>query len=184
MSWLATTTPGANPFERVRALRPDLQRDLQRFVDLFWERRLLPLALLELLRLHVARLLDCRSELGHRYVDSGRPLVAEDKVASLAEVERSPLFSEGERACLRLADKFVFDVHGIEDSDVAAVQGALGTRATVALVEWLALCDGLMRLRNLLGVESLAAPGKPPVQRPVPRAGESELHPTTDPGPA
>ena len=175
MSWLTESTPGISPLDRVLGLRPELARDLQHFHALFWERRLLPPALLELVRLHVARLLDCRSELGHRHTQEGHPVLAEDKIASLAEIDRSPLFSETERACLAFADKFVFDVHGIEDTDVAKVHEQLGTAATVALTEWLALCDGFMRLRRLLGIEPLAPLGTRAEPVPAPTLASTSL---------
>ncbi|MBX3024469.1 hypothetical protein KF840_06115 [bacterium] len=61
--------------------------------------------------------------------------------------------SDRERACLRLADKFVLDPHGVTDADAAAVVAHLGPPATVALVEALALLDGFTRFRLILGVE-------------------------------
>src|SRR5690349_9599617 len=47
--------------------------------------------------------------------------------------------SDCERACLKLADKFVFDPHGVTEADVAAVAAHLSPSALVALVEALAL---------------------------------------------
>lgn len=61
--------------------------------------------------------------------------------------------TDGERACLRLADKFVLDPHGVTDADAAAVVAHLGPAATVALVEALALLDGFTRFRLILGAD-------------------------------
>lgn len=61
--------------------------------------------------------------------------------------------NDSERACLKLADKFVLDPHGVTDRDVAAVAAHLEPAAVVALVEALALLDGFTRFRLILGVE-------------------------------
>ena len=61
--------------------------------------------------------------------------------------------SDCERVCLRLADKFVLDPHGVTDRDVAAVAAHLEPPAVVALIEALALLDGFTRFRLILGVE-------------------------------
>jgi hypothetical protein len=58
-----------------------------------------------------------------------------------------------ERACLRLADRFVLDPHGVSDADAAEVAAHLSPAAMVALIEALALFDGFMRFRLILGVE-------------------------------
>jgi hypothetical protein len=61
--------------------------------------------------------------------------------------------SDCERACLRLADKFVLDPHGVTDRDVAAVAAHLDPPAVVAFIEALALLDGFTRFRLILGVK-------------------------------
>ena len=61
--------------------------------------------------------------------------------------------SDCERACVKLADKFVLDPHGVTDADAAAVAAHLSPAAMVALVEALALFDGFTRFRLILGVK-------------------------------
>ena len=61
--------------------------------------------------------------------------------------------TDGERAVLKLADKFVLDPHGVTDADAAAVAAHLSPAAMVALVEALALFDGFTRFRLILGVK-------------------------------
>lgn len=136
-------------FEQILGARPQLLRDYQRFYALFWERRLVPLGLLELVRLNVARLLDCAGEGALRHCEGDEPLVDEADVRALSSVDYSD-FAPGVSACLRYAEKFVFDVHGIDEADVASVRDHLGVEATVALTEALALFDGFMRFRNQL----------------------------------
>lgn len=133
----------------VLGARPELLRDYTRFYALFWEHELVPLPLLELVRLNVAHLLDCRSERALRYCKDDAPLVDEASVQRL-EASSSSGFDAGVRACLAYSEKFVFDVHGISDEDVAAVKAHLGVESTVALTEALALFDGFMRFQNQL----------------------------------
>jgi alkylhydroperoxidase family enzyme len=159
--------PAGDRFAQVLGARPELLRDFERFYALFWERRLVPLGVLELVRLNVARLLDCGSELRRRHVDEGEPLIDEEDVAKLSLTDYVGL-EEGVRACLRFSEKFVFDVHGIDDADVAAVREHLGVEGTVALTEALALFDGFMRFRNLLAPEDAPAFGAEPIHVPLP----------------
>jgi alkylhydroperoxidase family enzyme len=155
---------GAGPgLDAVLRQRPDLYRDYRRFYGLFYERALVPRDLLEMVRLHVAMLHDCASELALRYTHDGVPILEETRVrALLGEGGSEPSGDPGERACLALARRFVQDVHGITDAEFAAARAHLGVAGTVALVEALALFDGFMRLRNLLGVEPVGS-----VERPV-----------------
>lgn len=147
--------------DAVFRLRPDLYRDYCRFYGLFYERALVPRDLLEMVRLHVAKRHDCRSELALRYTHEGVPLLEEARVRALLAGDGGEPSDPGERACLALAGRFVQDVHGITDAEFAAVRAHLGVAGTVALVEALALFDGFMRLRKLLGVEPLGSVEQP-----------------------
>jgi len=114
--------------------------------------------LLELCRLLAAGLLGCTSEQRIRYrpaVDAG---LSELAAASVATWRTAGCFDARERACLLFAEKFVLDPHTIDDADVAAVRDAIGTEATVALTEALALFDGFMRFRRMLGADDPAEP--------------------------
>ena len=158
MTWLAYDAPGRTPLDRVLGLRPELHRGLLAFYALFWERRLVDPVLLELCRLLAAGLLGCTSEQRIRYrpaVDAG---LSELAAASVATWRTAGCFDARERACLLFAEKFVLDPHTIDDADVAAVRDAIGTEATVALTEALALFDGFMRFRRMLGADDPAEP--------------------------
>jgi hypothetical protein len=154
--------------------RPDLYRDYRRFYGLFYERALVPRDLLETVRLHVAKLHDCTSELALRYTHEGIPLIEEARVRALLAGSGGEPSEPGVRACLALASRFVQDVHGITDAEFAAVRAYLGVPGTVALVEALALFDGFMRLRNLLGVEPLGSVERP-VHVPMPTTASPAL---------
>jgi alkylhydroperoxidase family enzyme len=152
VSWLTAQGPGGASLDGIFGLRPELPDGYLAFLSLFWERNLVDPVLLELCRLRIAQIHDCRSELLVRYrpaVDAG---LSERDVAALAEPGRHTHLSSIREACVRLAEKFTLDVHSISDDDVVEIRTALGEAATVALVEVLALFDGFMRFRVLLGV--------------------------------
>jgi alkylhydroperoxidase family enzyme len=150
VSWIA---PGrASTFEEIFALRPELFAAWQRFSGLFAERALVPPVILELCRLRVAEILGCREELARRTPEARAAGLDEVRIAALGEFETSPRFDAAERACLRFASKWVFDVHGISDEEAAAVVAALGEPGTVALAEALAIFDGFCRFRLMLGI--------------------------------
>jgi alkylhydroperoxidase family enzyme len=167
VSWIPAgdERAAATPFEAVFGLRRNLFEDFRRFYALFWEKRLLDPALLELCRLRVAQLHGCEPELRVRYQPALDAGLDERKIAALGDAAHSPLYSETERACIAFAELFAMDPHAIRDEDAARVVAALGEAGTVALVEALALFDGFARFRLMLGVE---APGEAPLAVPAP----------------
>ena len=156
MSWLplAATAAGRDPFERVFALRPNLFEAWRDFTALFWTRRLVDPALLELCRLRVAQLLGARHPLSLRTPEALAAGLTESRIAALASWWTSDAFGATERACLRFAEQFVLDAKGITDADAAAVVSALGEAGTVALVEALAIFDGFSRFCASLEIEA------------------------------
>lgn len=157
MSWIPTPQSPADPspdFDRVLSLLPELHGRYREFEALFWERRLVEPVLLELCRLRVAQLLECRSELARRHPAARAAGLREERIEALPRWRQSPRFSSVERACLALVEKFVFDPHGVSDAEMEAVVSALGNEGAVALAEALALFDGFGRFRNALGIES------------------------------
>jgi alkylhydroperoxidase family enzyme len=154
VSWLRTPLAGRTAFSDALGLRPELHEGYESFLRLFWQRRLVDPALLELCRLRVAAIHGCRSELARREpsaIDAGLSAV---QVAAVLEDGDLNTLSDLEQACIRLTDKFILDVHAITDEDVETVRQNLGTAATVALVEALALFDGFSRFRALLGIDA------------------------------
>jgi alkylhydroperoxidase family enzyme len=156
MSWLPVAAAGADPFERVFALRPNLFAAWRDFAALFWTRRLLDPVLLELCCLRVAQMLGARHPLAVRTPEALRAGLSEAQVAALAEWWKSDAFGADQRACLRFAEQFVLDPQGISDADAAAVVAALGEPGMVAFVEALAIFDGFSRFCRALEVEAPA----------------------------
>ena len=158
MSWLPlpAAATGADPFEQVFALRPNLFEAWRAFSRLFWTRRLVDACLLELCRLRIAQLLGARYPQSVRTPEALGAGLREDRIAALASWWTSDAFGAAERACLRFAEQFVIDAKGIADADAAAVVAALGDAGTVAFVEALAIFDGFSRFCCSLDIEPRA----------------------------
>lgn len=148
MSWL-----GSSSFAGTFALRPELYADFTPFADAVWRDRLVDPVLLELCRLRVAQVLGCAAEARRRTPAALAAGFDEAQAAALAGWVRSEVFSPVQRACLRLAEGFVLDPHGVSDADAAAVAAHLPPAEMVALIEALAIFDGFTRFRLILGLE-------------------------------
>ena len=137
MSWL-----GSDSFAELFGVRPELYADYRGFADSVCEGGLVEPRLLDLCRVRVAQILGWASV----------PTALDDaRVAALADWRRSERFSDRDRACLRLAEGFVLDPHGVADADAAAVAAHLSPPEMVALIEALAVFDGFTRMRLILG---------------------------------
>jgi len=152
MSWLPASAHGANDFERTFGLRPNLFAAWREFAALFWEKRLVPPMLLQLVQLRVRQL--------HGLAIEGKPRMSEaldegwdeSRVALLDSWWKSDRFDPMERASLRLAEQFVLDAKQIGEAEITPVREALGDAGVVALVEGLALFDGFTRFQKMLGI--------------------------------
>jgi len=173
VSWLPARADGATALDRVFGLRPNLYADVRALLAVFVERRLVDPILLELCRLRVAQLLGCAPELAIRWRPARDAGLDEAKIAVLPRWPTHPSFTDAERACLTVAERFVLDPHGLTDDEAAAARAHLGDAGLVALLEALALFDGFARFRVLLGVEPEA---DGPVVVDGPRSSSASMH--------
>ena len=153
MSWLRNTAAGDTPLERVLAHRPNLHDSYRNFYEIFWQQELLPARILELCRLRIAQLHDCRAELARfrpepKGLESGPALLKR-----LRNWHREPDFDDTERACLEMAELFVQDPHAISDPLAEAVIAGLGEPGYVAFAEALAILDSSTRIQCALQAE-------------------------------
>jgi hypothetical protein len=107
--------------------------------------------ILELARLRIASLLRNESALSRRAPESVSAGLTEEMVEAIAQWPTSELFSEGDRACLALAEQFVIDVGGVSGEDVARVLAVLGPPGLYGFVQALYLFDMTQRLELSLG---------------------------------
>jgi alkylhydroperoxidase family enzyme len=156
MTHMQTTADGATPLDRVWNTRPqfyavfidDYRRSIAR-VD--------PV-LVELCRLCMARLFGSRVDLALRLKAARTAGLAEDKIAALSNYDKSPLFSERERACLGFAEQFALASYDISDDDVARVQGVLPPEDFIYFVKALSVIDQFQRAAVAFGATPAAVP--------------------------
>ena len=166
MSWLAGHDDLANAggLERVLGLRPDLLEHYRAFYGALWDEAVLPTRLLELCRLRIAGLNRCEAESAIAHADSG---VTMAERASLDCRELPSSVTDLERRVLDLASKVPFEIHGVEDDEIAVLRDELGDDGLVALMIALPLFDMNCRLRLVLEID----PEAREVERPASRHG-------------
>ena len=142
MSWVSGK---ASTFHELFGLRANLFSDYRAFESVFTEYSLLDSDLMLLCHLRVAQLHRCPSQ-----VSELQAHIPEQKFAALAQWYRAPEFSTLEKAALQLTECFCLDTHSISDDMTAAVVAEIGDKGLVALLEYLALCDGFVRFQVLL----------------------------------
>lgn len=144
MSWIDDS---CRTFEEVFALRDNLYRDYQAFERVFSEQKLLDAQLMALCKQRCAQL--------HRYIYQ-EPSLTGERVEALPQWYNSAQFTPLEKAALQLTECFCLDPHSISDDMAAAVVDEIGDEGLVALLEYLALCDGFTRFRVMLQTEEAA----------------------------
>jgi alkylhydroperoxidase family enzyme len=103
--------------------------------------------------------------------------LTEERSAAVARWATDPSFSEAERAAIAFAELFVIDVHAVTDADVDAMRRHLTDVEIVGLCNALAVWDGFMRVRVLLGADEPpdGASFESPVLVPTPTAATPSL---------
>jgi alkylhydroperoxidase family enzyme len=156
-TWLPEQASGlgtdATGFDRAFRLRPDLYGPFREFYAVFWRDRLVDPVVLELCRLRVAQLLGCASELHVRYDPAVRAGLTEEMVDELARWPTSEHFTDARRAALAFAEQFVIDPQGIKGAVRDELRAHFALPEVVAITEALALFDGFIRFRLVLGVD-------------------------------
>jgi alkylhydroperoxidase family enzyme len=150
VTWLPAEGEGATALERAFALRPNLHGAWRDFTVLFWKRRLLDPALLELLRIRIGQMHGAEVPDLCEAMRAARAALDPRKARELAAWWKSDAFDPSERACLRFAEQFVLDAQEIADGEAAAVVSVLGDAGTVAFVELVAILDGFSRFARIL----------------------------------
>ncbi|MCK9246352.1 MAG: carboxymuconolactone decarboxylase family protein [Anaerolineaceae bacterium] len=102
---------------RAVAHRPDI---VQSFGPFYWKLQmegLLDRKLIELVRLGIAQVNQCKNCLGARYQDSIEQGLTEEMVEALPGVEASPLFTDREKAAIVFGQKMAMDHYSVGDED-------------------------------------------------------------------
>ena len=156
MTHVQATADGATPLDRVWNTRPQFHAT---FVDDYRRAiaRVEPV-LVELCRLRMALLFGCAVDLSLRSKPARAAGLGEDKIAALANYDKSPLFSARERACIGFAEQFALASYAIDDADVARVQQVLAPEDFIYFVKALSVIDQFQRAAVAFGAPAAAVP--------------------------
>jgi hypothetical protein len=161
-TWLPEATEGPRAdtagLDAVFGLRPDLAEPFREFYAVFWCDRLVDPVVLELCRLRVAQLLGCATELCVRYEPAVVGGFTEAMAGDLARWPTSECFTDAHRSALAFAEQFVIDPKGIRGEVRDQLRAHFTLPEVVAITEALALFDGFMRFRMILGVDGPREP--------------------------
>ena len=132
------------------AHRPDLVQAFAGLASAVLGGGTLPHELRQLVAFVASNASGCRYCQAHTSHAAHRGGVSEEKIQAAFEYETSPLFSEPERAALRLAARAAVVPNLVEDADMAAVRTHFGDPGAVDLVAVIALFGWLNRWNDTL----------------------------------
>src|SRR6267154_6484377 len=152
MTWLTELPVGDSDWDSLSRQWPEAFVALAGLVGAAWDEA--DPVLLELCRLRMATLLKYTSEGARRSTRARLAGATDEKVADLAQWPTSPLFTEGERACLALTEQFVIDVNGVTDAHINAITDHLGPRGCFGFVPALSALETFQRAWLTLGIHT------------------------------
>lgn len=135
---------------RAVAHRPDI---LQSFGAFYWTLQmegLLDRKLIELVRLAIAQINQCKNCLSSRYQDSIAEGMTEEMVAALPKAGTSPLFTDREKAAITFAQKMAADHYSVGDEDFARLHRYFSEKEIVELCFDVAQFIGIGRMFAVL----------------------------------
>jgi alkylhydroperoxidase family enzyme len=147
-------TRGGNPghVHRILANAPNLLRRFLGLADELRNRTELDPKLRELALMTVGRITNAEYEFVHHWNISLRAGVKREQLERLAEYERSPVFSEQERAVMRYAAEVTANI-GVSDSTFKALERFLDNTRILELAMNVAFYNAVVRILVPLGVE-------------------------------
>ena len=151
MTWFPETAEGDTLLDRVTGLRPGYAAAMRAVDAAIWEQDVLDAAALELCRLRIAQLLDCRPALDERTPAALAAGIDEAAVAELSAWPSSELFDAHMRTCLGYAEQLLMDAQGVTDEQAAEVVAALGEGGFLVLTYACGFFETTQRARILLG---------------------------------
>ena len=153
---------GPTELDRVWGLRPEyyalFMQDYNASVA-----RLDPVVV-ELCRLHVARMVESDFDQALRYGPARAAGLTEAKIAALSDYPTSPLFDARERIILEFAEQWVIQSSSITDDDVARLQTVLSAEEFMYFCKALSVIDQFARANSAF---RLAAPAAAPPTMPA-----------------
>jgi alkylhydroperoxidase family enzyme len=139
----------------VYGLRPDAFERFGEMYSLLWQSPHVDASVVELIRLRIALLAGCESELAIRYRRAVEAGLDETTIAALSRWTSADEIDEPRRAVLRVAEQYVVDPHWITDDDFERLARWWSPEGIATIVLATAMCDALTRFRMALGVEPI-----------------------------
>ena len=135
---------------RAVAHRPDIVKAFGPFYWTLQMEGLLDRKLIELVRLGIAQINQCKNCLGSRYQDSIDQGLTEEMVAALPNAENSPLFTDREKAAIVFGQKMARDHYSVGDEDFVRLHKYFSEKEIVELGFDVAQFIGIGRLFAVL----------------------------------
>lgn len=135
---------------RAVAHRPDIIEAFAPFYYTLQMEGLLDRKLIELVRLAIAQINQCKNCLNARFQDSIDEGLTEELVAALPNVETSPLFTDREKAAIVFAQKMAYDHYSVGDEDFIRLHKYFSEKEIVELGFDVAQFIGIGRLFAVL----------------------------------
>lgn len=136
----------------VYGLAPNVYDSFSLLDQQIWQSGAVDPALLELVRLRVARLVDAPGELVVRHPEAVAAGLTEDKIAALAQWPTSDLYDARDRAALAFAEIYVMDAQSVTDEMCAEMNAHFTEPELAAFTIALASFDAMARFRSALDV--------------------------------
>jgi AhpD family alkylhydroperoxidase len=131
---------------RAVAHRPDIVKAFGPFYWTLQMEGMLDRKLIELVRLAIAQINQCKNCLGSRYQDSIEQGLTEEMVNALPNVEASRLFTDREKAAIVFGQKMALDHHSVGDEDFIRLRRYFNEKEIVELGFDVAQFIGIGRL--------------------------------------
>lgn len=141
---------------RAIAHRPDIVRSFVQFYAPLQTQGLLSRKLLELVRLAIAQINQCKNCLESRYQDAIDEGLTEELISALPNVESSPLFSEREKKAIRYGQKMAANHFEVGDDDFVRLHRHFSEQELVELCMNVAQFVGIGRLFAVLDATNTA----------------------------
>ncbi len=142
MGWISND----DTIEELLELRPELKEKYLTFLETLRSDETIPNRLLELCRLRIAAIHDCKVEFFNISVDLGGDELDDLKQGNFAS------FTEIEQAALQAAECIPYQHHQLSDEQVEKLKSEFGNQGVVTLLTALAFFDVTCRLKLSLGI--------------------------------
>lgn len=145
MTWLPIDVDAPSERDAVLGLHPEAYARHRALLDA--SAAATDAELLALCKTRMAQMLRCREELARH---------SAERLAEVEAWDRSPAFTDVQRAALAFAEQFVIDPSGIDAELVAPLEAALGASGVIDFTTALAAHEASLRLATLLDLEPAA----------------------------